>query len=316
MNFIDKIKEINEDYNLVDFLTNKEKWQIFFERTGVIFLSLLMASFFWSYALSFVVAPFYSSATDKLLIINKYETEGETTVKSVTQGIQSILDEGLITNFVGVRNWIDNRENEQIGKLEIYRVAVNALENNLCRNRGTGGANHNLVQARADIYADYELPWFTSYTTRAKNAISNMNEYVEELKKDSTTTMQDKKAVFIVNSDNLAEVLEKLKQQLQTNLAPRELGFTEQDDRFFKIRGNLIAIHQFLQGIDHDFKDKMIDKSSYEENFIPIIQSIERAVSKTPFIVTEYFGHVSVIEKEANVISLKLGELRDKLKKG
>lgn len=33
--------------------------------------------------------------------------------------------------------------------------------------------------------------------------------------------MENKKAVFIVNSDNLAETLDKMKQQLQTTLAKK-----------------------------------------------------------------------------------------------
>jgi hypothetical protein len=60
----------------------------------------------------------------------------------------------------------------------------------------------------------------------------------------------------------------------------------------------------------------MIDKSSYEENFIPIMKLIKQAISQHHIIITESLGHVSKLEKEANLIAQKLAELRDKLKNG
>ena len=317
----ERLRDFAEDYKsdigaVLFFCFDYRRWTIFLERIGMLVALSFAGYIVWVSLISIFVAPFYSTTTSKILVEKEYPLEGETTVRAVEQGLQDILDRGLVTNFIGVRAWIDNRPNEQIGKLEIYRIAINTLENNLCRNRGTGGANKNLVQARSDIYADYELPYFTSYSTRLKGTINNINSYIDELKRDAGKPIDRREAVFVVNSDNLAEVLNKLKQQIQTNLAYKDLGWTEVDDRFYKIRGNLIATHQFLQGIDHDFKDKMIDKSSYEDNFVPVLQALERAIAHNPLVVTESFGSLSKLEKEANVISQKLGELRNKLTQG
>jgi len=301
---------------IFSYIFNPKEWGIFFKRFLLIFVLVISGYLLWLFPVSLIVAPFYSVTTTKLEPIKKAsDLEGKSTVMAVRNGMQGLLDQGLVTNFIGVRNWIDNKPNEQIGEIEIYRIAVNTLENNLGRNRGTGGANKNLVQARADIYADYERPYFTSYSTRLKQSIESMDKYLKELEKNKNVKMSDKTAVFIVNSDNLAEVLDKVKKQIQTNLAMKTNFFTE-DDKFYRIRGNLIATYYFLKGIDFDFKDKMIDKSSYEENFVPILESLENAINRNPMIVLELKGDVSKIEKDANVVSQKLAELRDKLKNG
>ena len=75
-------------------------------------------------------------------------------------------------------------------------------------------------------------------------------------------------------------------------------------------------MYKFLQGIDADFKNKMIDKTSYEENFVPLLELMEKAIAQNHLIISETFGHVSKLEKEVNLIAQKLGELRDKLKNG
>ena len=49
--------------------------------------------------------------------------------------------------------------------------------------------------------------------------------------------MNSKRAVFIVNSDNLAEVLDKLKQQLQTNIMIQP-NFFSQDDKFYRLKNS------------------------------------------------------------------------------
>ncbi|NQY23947.1 MAG: DUF2333 family protein [Campylobacteraceae bacterium] len=276
----------------------------------------LISIILWFFPLSLVVAPFYSITTDDVKSIKQYNNLlGKTTVYSVRNGINDLLDEGLVTNFTGVNLYIDNKYYEQVGQIEMYRIAVNTLENNLARNRGTGGANKYLVKARSNIYADYTLPIFTSYTTRLKQTVSNIDSYVVQLQKDKNVGMNKKEAVFIINSDNLAEVLDKLKQQLQTNTMVKSSFFTD-DDKFYQLKGNLIAISKFLQGIDYDFKDKMKDKSSYVENFVPLLELVNEAISQNHIVILEALGHVSKLEKQANIIAQKLGELRDKLRNG
>jgi hypothetical protein len=302
--------------SFINYLTDFQEWKIFIKRFLSLGLIAIIAFFLWIFPLSLFIAPFYSITTTtppKIEIYN--DLVGKTTVKAVQKNIDDLLDAGLVTNFTGVNIWIDNKYYEQVGQIEMLRIAVNTLENNLARNRGTGGANKYLVQARSDIYADYTLPIFTSYTTRLKQARSNIDKYLAQLSKDSTKDMNSKEALFIINSDNLAEVLDKIKQQLQTNIMLKQSFFTG-DDKFYRLKGNLIAMYQFLKGIDTDFKDKMIDKTSYEENFVPLLQLMEKAIGQNHFVILETFGHISKLEKEVNLIAQKLGELRDKLRNG
>jgi hypothetical protein len=310
---IDLIKELKEKLFL--YLFNLEEWKIFMKRTFSLLIFSILLFTFWMFPTSLFVAPFYSTTKDKVENIKTFELEGKTTAFSVKDGIQDLLDEGLVTNFTGVKTWIDNRYNQQVGSIEMYRIAINTLENNLGRNRGTGGANSNLVKARSNIYADYDLPIFTSYTTRLNQTVSHIDDYIIQLEQDKDLKSSQKEAVFIINSDNLAEVFDKLKQQLQTNLKLKTTFFTE-DDKFYKLKGNLIAISNFLKGIDYDFKNKMIDKTSYEENFVPLLEAVDNAIGQNHIIILETMGHVSKLEKEANVISQKMAELRDKLRNG
>ncbi|RLA09008.1 MAG: hypothetical protein DRQ51_00020 [Gammaproteobacteria bacterium] len=301
---------------LIDFFFNLEDWQIFTKKLLSIIVFIVLLLILWVFPISLFVAPFYSITQDEPHKVKIYkETEGKTTVLSIADGIDKILDTGLTTNFFGVKTWIDNKYYQQVGEIEIYRLSVWSLENSLGRNRGTGGANKSLVQARSDIYADYNLPIFTSFNKRLKQTVKNLHKYINKLEQDASLPMDKKQAVFIVNSDNLAEVIDRLKQQLQTNIMVKTRFFTT-DDKFYTIKGNLIALHQFLEGIKFDFADKLKDKSSYEENFIPLLSQIKKTIQQNPIVIMESLGHLSKLSNEANVIAQKLGELRDKLKKG
>jgi hypothetical protein len=301
---------------IFNYLFNFKEWVIFFKRLSSLVVLTIISFLLWLFPVSLIVAPFYSITTDTTSEITIYkDSVGKTTISSVKDGLDNLLSHGLVTNFTGVKMWIDNKYYEQVGEIEMYRIAINTIENNLARNRGTSGANRYIVQARSNIYADYDLPLFTSYTTRVKQTISDLDKYLIQLEEDKDKPMSEKRAVFIVNSDNLAEVLDKLKQQLQTNIMIKSDFFTS-DDKFYRIKGNLLALERFLEGINYDFKDKMLDKTSYNENFIPVLKLIKKTIGQNHIVVLESLGHLSKLEKNATLISQKLGELRDKLKNG
>ena len=300
----------------MDFKIELKNWLIFFRQLLILIAILFVLALSWI-GLSVFVAPFYSvTKSGEIQGFQTYNLEGETTTRAIQLGLKDLLNDGMITNFIGVKYVIENKLNEQIGQIDMYRVSLNALENNLGRNRGTGGANENLVQARSNIYADYNVPIFTSYTTLLTRTTKNLDNYLNRLSLDNNVAMENKKAVFIVNSDNLAETLDKLKQQLQTTLAMKVENFTQVDDKFYQIRGNLLAMELIFKGLDKDFKNKMIDKSCYYENFLPIMEDIKKGARDNHLIVLESFGDLSKMEKQGNVISQKLSELIDKLRRG
>lgn len=300
----------------MDFKIELKNWLIFFKQLLILIAILFVLALSWI-GLSVFVAPFYSvTKSGEIQGFQTYNLEGETTTRAIQTGLKDLLNDGLITNFVGVRNVIDNKLNEQIGEIDMFRVSLLSLENNLGRNRGTGGANEHLVQARSNIYADYSVPLFTSYTTLLTRTTTDLDKYLKRLELDKEVPMENKKAVFIVNSDNLAETLDKMKQQLQTTLAKKVENFTQVDDKFYQIRGNLLAMELIFKGLDKDFKNKMIDKSCYYENFLPIMEDIKKGARDNHLIVLESFGDLSKMEKQGNIISQKLSELIDKLRKG
>ena len=300
----------------MDFKIELKNWLIFFKQLLILIAILFVLALSWL-GLSVFVAPFYSvTKSGEIQGFQTYNLEGETTTRAIQTGLKDLLNDGLITNFVGVRNVIDNKLNEQIGEIDMFRVSLLSLENNLGRNRGTGGANEYLVQARSNIYADYSVPLFTSYTTLLTRTTTDLDKYLKRLELDKEVPMENKKAVFIVNSDNLAETLDKMKHQLQTTLAKKVENFTQVDDKFYQIRGNLLAMELIFKGLDKDFKNKMIDKSCYYENFLPIMEDIKNGARFNHLIVLESFGDLSKMEKQGNIISQKLSELIDKLRKG
>ena len=300
----------------MDFKIELKNWLIFFKQLLILIAVLFVLALSWI-GLSIFVAPFYSvTKSGEIQGFQTYNLEGETTTRAIQTGLKDLLNDGLITNFVGVRNIIDNKLNEQIGEIDMFRVSLLSLENNLGRNRGTGGANEHLVQARSNIYADYSVPLFTSYTTLLTRTTIDLDKYLKRLELDKEVPMENKKAVFIVNSDNLAETLDKMKQQLQTTLAKKVENFTQVDDKFYQIRGNLLAMELIFKGLDKDFKNKMVDKSCYTENFLPLMEDIKKGARANHLIVLESFGDLSKMEKQGNIISQKLSELIDKLRKG
>ncbi len=310
------MEETIDKKSILSYLFDYKEWTVFLKRFILLIVLAIVAFVLWFFPVSLIVAPFYSITTDKVPTVKIYKNlVGKTTTDALKSGLQNLLDEGLVTNFVGVRTWIDNKYYEQVGKIEMYRIGLYTLENNLARNRGTGGANEHIVQARSDVYADFRIPMFTSYSTRVKEAISNIDIYLEQLKEDKNKSMADKRAVFIVNSDNLAVALDRLKQQLQTNLMLKTT-FATQDDKFYRIKGNLIAMYYILKGIEYDFKSKMVDKTSYEENFVPMMNLLKQAIAQNHIVVLESLGHLSKLVKDASLISQKLAELRDKLRNG
>ncbi len=305
-----------EEKKIFSYILDYKEWGIFLKRFFLLIILAIIAFVLWFFPISLIVAPFYSITTDKVPTIKTYpKLVGKTTTDALKSGLQHLLDEGLVTNFIGVRTWIDNKYYEQVGEIEMYRIGLYTLENNLARNRGTGGANEHIVQARSDVYADFRIPMFTSYSTRVKEAVANIDTYLQQLKEDQNKDMSKKRAVFIVNSDNLAVALDRLKQQLQTNLMLKT-KFTTQDDKFYRIKGNLIAMYYILKGIDFDFKNKMIDKTSYEENFKPMMELLKQAIAQNHIVVLESLGHLSKLVKDASLISQKMAELRDKLRNG
>ncbi len=305
-----------EEKKIFSYLLDYKEWGIFLKRFLLLIVLALVVFILWFFPISLIVAPFYSITTDKTPAIKSYKNlVGKTTTDALKSGLQNLLDDGLVTNFVGVRTWIDNKYYQQVGEIEMYRIGLYTLENNLARNRGTGGANEHIVQARSDVYADFRIPMFTSYSTRVKEAIANIDIYLKQLEEDKNKPMAQKRAVFIVNSDNLAVALDRLKQQLQTNLMLKTT-FTTQDDKFYRIKGNLIAMYYILKGIEYDFKNKMVDKTSYEENFIPMMNLLKQAIAQNHIVIMESLGHLSKLVKDASLISQKLAELRDKLRNG
>jgi len=307
---------VEEKRELLPYLLNYKEWGIFLKRFLLLIILSIVAFILWFFPISLIVAPFYSITTDKVPVVKIHKNlVGKTTTDALKSGLQNLLNEGLVTNFVGVRTWIDNKYYEQVGEIEMYRIGLYTLENNLARNRGTGGANEHIVQARSDVYADFRIPMFTSYSTRVKESIANIDMYLKQLKEDKDKSMANKRAVFIVNSDNLAVALDRLKQQLQTNLMLKTT-FSTQDDKFYRVKGNLIAMYYILKGIEYDFKSKMIGKTSYEENFIPVMNLLKQAIAQNHIVILESLGHLSKLVKDASLISQKLAELRDKLRNG
>lgn len=298
----------------IAYLLNTKEWKIFFKRFLALFGVMILSLLLWYFPISLFVAPFYSITTDKVPIIKEYKgLVGKSTTMALRNGLENLIDEGLVTNFIGVRLWIDNKYYQQLGEIEMFRTGINVLENNLARNRGTGGANPYIVQARSEIYSDVSIPIFTSYTTRMQEAISNIDGYLEQLKKDKNKEISQKRALFVVNADNLATTVDKLKQRLQTNIVTK-ITWSTQDDKFYRIKGNLLAMYDILKGIEYDFKDKMINKTAYNQNFIPIMELLKQAISQNHLIVLESMGHLSKLEEEATLIAQKLAELRDKLR--
>jgi hypothetical protein len=294
------------------FLVDPNEWIIFFKRILALFTILLLLFFLWWFPISPVVSIFYSSTNYKYLSVESDSNiKGTATIQGYKNIVKSLLDKGLITDFIGVRYWIDNNYYQQIGIIEILRPAILGLENYLARNRSSGNTNTNIVMARGKINGDFKEPFFPSYSRNLKHVYSSLELYSTELSQSKNN------AVFIVNSDNLADFLDLLKKELMANNSQTSIDFMQEDNYYYRLRGKLIALRYIFDGIDKDFGDLLRTKGIYDTSFNELYNLIKEGSSHQPSIIisSDFSNDYTVMVSKITTISMKISELKDKLEK-
>lgn len=301
------------------FLLDKSEWFVFLKRLSALSIFSVIAFAIWIMVAG-PVAFFYSDVHKDFINISKEKDyHGINTINSVVYSLQDMLDKGLVTNFIGVRWWIDNRPNEEIGKIRIFRIISEGLENNLARNRGTGPVNSDIANARARLFIDYESPFLPSYTTMVKQAIKFYKKFTEDLMADYNLPINQRKALFIPDAVNLSAVIDKVKKEIQTTISVEATNnFFQEDDEYYLIRGKLVATYLFMSGVGDDFKEKLKDKEAYDETYLPLMDLLKKTIDrKTFFVITHYATNdLAYIRGNAQLVANMMTELRNKLNNG
>jgi len=312
------LKEKTIAYKVWLFKEVKENFKPAAKMSRAMLSVLVLFIFFWFMFLAPLISPLFMSEKPDIYNVQSYEGVGISTINAIQKPLENISSGILMTNFYGVRFWNDNRYNQQIGQFEMYKNTVQSIRDFLGRNRSSNGANKFLIFAHQSITTDSNALLYPNYDYQISKTIRYLEKYKLDLEDDRDKEADEKTAIFIVNSDNLADVLFLLRKNLMTE-ADTNKGITllNADNDYYRLRGSLIALYQFLAGIEADFKVKMMEKDGYKDNYIPLIKMIKETVEVKPFFVMEAFRHdVSTLRGKAQAISTKMAELANRLKNG
>jgi hypothetical protein len=322
---------INDLSSFYRFIFDWHEWGIFVKRQVAVIVLFLTILLVWLLLLSPIVAPFYSSTKSGLPDnITKYESvPGKTTVVALRDSIDDLNERGFVLSFPGIRNWIDNRQADEEGQITMAREIIFGIENNLATNKGTSGKSKSIEKARSELFQNFSYPKFTSldktrtmifdYDDSLTHTVEYINDYLIQLEKDIKLPMNKRKALFIVNSDNLSKVLNLIEARLYDSVKKSEGAvFFDADNHFYRMKGSLKLLERFLQGIEYDFLTKLKDKSCYDENFLPLLESIKDAKNmKSGMIISEFiFKDVSSLGNRVREIAKLVSDLSDKLNDG
>lgn len=297
----------------------KENWLGFIKTSGVLISALLICLIIYLPAISPVIAVFNMSDKADISTVDKvYEGKGISTIHAIMDPLKRIDDGVLMTNFFGVRFWADNKYHTQIGEFQMYRHILIVMRDRLGRNRSSSPANKYLVEAVNQLSVDSTAIYPVNFDFQLRKTIYSLKSYENNLIDDRKTKTKKPTAVFIVNSDNLAEAVKYMRIQLSSisdvNLP---ISFLNADDDYDITRGNLVATYNFLLNLGPDFKEKMIEKGAYEDAYLPLLRDLKSAIDNRPFFVSEFiFKDLSALRGKTSIIATKMLEFANKLSDG
>lgn len=317
---VQRVEKSDKMKRFIDYLLNGRKWLSFLERSLALVVIAVLLLAIWVVIFAGPTSYFYSDVHEEFLVIPEDETHhGINTLNGIIYPLQDMVDNGIVMNFVGVRWWIDNRLNEEIGRIKISRILAEGLENNLARNRGTGVVNSDIANARVGLFNDYEKPILPSYTTMIIKSISLYRKFSDDMITDYDKPINQRKALFIPDAVNLSALIGKVKKEIQTTIsvAASENIFLE-DDEYYRIRGKLVSTRYFLQGVGRDFKEKLKDKEAYAETYQPLMELLDKTINRDVSIfITHYWKNdLASIRADTQLIANMMTELRSKLDDG
>ena len=295
-----------------------EHYKVWFRVNGALLSLILFFILAWLPFFAPLIAPFYMSTEPDIEQVKVYPGEGLSTIHGLLDPLERIADGILMTNYFGVNDWDDNLYNQQIGFFVMYRQELLILRDYLARNRSSSGQNEHLVEAHNFISVDSEAMMPVNFDRQVRKTMKALKSYLKELEQNKASKNNFHSTVFIANPDNLAKSVRLLREQLlSVSNANADVDFMNADNNFYRLRGHLIALYQFLKGLETDFKAKMTEKGAYTDSYLPLISDLKEAISFQPIFVMEWFKHdVSALRSRAQSITIKMNEFAEKLADG
>jgi hypothetical protein len=183
-------------------------------------------------------------------------------------------------------NFTDNVNNMQLGILEVTRRSAIQLSERISRTGTTDSFNRHLENAVNWLMVKPERYWFPSPESKYKESLSELEAYIEQLKKG--------RAPFYIRSDNIIPLLssyEELLGSCDENLVKHknedgsEISYFQADDYFFYAKGVANAMATILEAVHHDFAPTLQSRHGVEL-LHHAITSCREAGSLSPLIIT------------------------------
>ncbi len=181
----------------------------------------------------------------------------------------------------------DNVNNFQMGVLEVSRRTVVALAERISRTGTTDAYDENLEQAMNWLMVKASSYWFPSAESKYKEALEEMEVYLEKLKNGGAT--------FYTRTDNLIPLLasfEDLLGSCDENLVKTfnedgtPVSFFAVDNYFYYTQGVASSMATILEAVHHDFLLTLESRHGTELLHHAIV-SCQRAAEIEPWIILD-----------------------------
>ncbi|AEB09432.1 DUF2333 family protein [Desulfobacca acetoxidans] len=215
--------------------------------------------------------------------------------EAFTRSLIKIMDDEVNKSFFGWRpNTIifgifgltDDKNNLQLGVLEVARRTAVVLNENMSRFAMTEAQNPYLNEAMNFFMVSADKYWFPSASGKYREAMSDLERYIDDLKNNRSR--------FYTRVDNLIALMNHFRDLLgsafhnlikDTEADGKSISWFVCDDYFYFSQGVALGMAEVLEGVKEDFADQLQKKNSFKL-VEDAIHALHTGAHLSPWIVT------------------------------
>ncbi|WP_449244776.1 DUF2333 family protein [Desulfobacca acetoxidans] len=215
--------------------------------------------------------------------------------EAFTRSLIKIMDDEVNKSFFGWRpNTIifgifgltDDKNNLQLGVLEVARRTAVVLNENMSRFAMTEAQNPYLNEAMNFFMVSADKYWFPSASGKYREAMEDLERYIDDLKNNRSR--------FYTRVDNLIALMNHFRDLLgsafhnlikDTEADGKSISWFVCDDYFYFSQGVALGMAEVLEGVKEDFADQLQKKNSFKL-VEDAIHALHTGAHLSPWIVT------------------------------